>query len=232
MLESKSDDPVSFWRHVARSSLECDQIFAKEIGIVLVCGFANQSASERLNKYMADSAGDKKRTGLDLEKMRAVLDLKVHLMYKKARMKAEAAEQRKGMRSIAVDLRFVYLQSRARAQEEKEVKQRLRELRHELHGAEEDGDGEETLLTEQDAADVLGETSESELPLAVPNGFTICAQAPSEEALTFSKPVSDASKALCGRRMMMRWEGFGWLIGTIMSVNEDKRRLLVVSRSE
>ena len=81
MLESKSEDPVSFWRHVARSSLQCDQLFAKEIGIVLCCAFANQSASERLNKYMADSAGDKKRTGLDLEKTRAAIDLKVHLMY-------------------------------------------------------------------------------------------------------------------------------------------------------
>lgn len=69
MLASKSDDPVSFWRHVARSNLECDQVFAKEIGIVLVCAFANQSASERLNKYMADAAGDKKRTALDLEKV-------------------------------------------------------------------------------------------------------------------------------------------------------------------
>lgn len=71
-LQMKTDDPLSFWRHVARSTLSCDQIFAKEIAIPLVCAFANQSASERLNKYMADSSGDKKRSGLNLEKARAV----------------------------------------------------------------------------------------------------------------------------------------------------------------
>ena len=38
-----------------------------------------------------------------------------------------------------------------------EVKQRLRELRLELHGAEEDGDGEEVFLDEQDVGEVLGE---------------------------------------------------------------------------
>ena len=66
---------------MARSSLECDQIFIKEIGIVLVYAFANQSASERLNKYMTDPACDKKRTELNLmEKGCAILDLKVHLM--------------------------------------------------------------------------------------------------------------------------------------------------------
>jgi hypothetical protein len=155
---------------------------------------------------------------------RLVLDLKVHLMYEKARKKAEDAEQRKGFRSVASDLRLVYLQARARAREEKEVKQRLRELRHELHGAEEDGGGEVALLNEHDAAEVLGEDDESELPLSVPTGFVICAEPPSEAALEFSKPASAEAKALVGRRIMRKWEGFGWCIGTINSTNEDKRR--------
>lgn len=72
LLMIKVNDPVSFFRHVGRSSLLCDQIFAKEIAIPLVCAFANQSASERLNKYMADSTGDKKRSGQDLNKARKV----------------------------------------------------------------------------------------------------------------------------------------------------------------
>ena len=64
--------PLGFFREVGRSSLLCDRIFAKEIAIPLVCAFANQSASERLNKYMADYTGDKKRSGQDLEKARKV----------------------------------------------------------------------------------------------------------------------------------------------------------------
>ena len=100
-LERRVHDPLGFWRHVARSSLQCDVVFATEIAIVLVCGFANQSASERTNKYMADSAGDKKRSSLNLDKARKVLDLKMHLMYQKARAKAEAAEQRRTERSVA-----------------------------------------------------------------------------------------------------------------------------------
>eukprot|EP00966_Prymnesium_polylepis_P131004 3029909-Prymnesium_polylepis.1 len=77
MLQRKVSDPLSFWRHVSRSGLDCDDaVFADEIAIPLVCAFACQSASERVNKYMAESAGDKKRSGLDLQKARKVLDLK------------------------------------------------------------------------------------------------------------------------------------------------------------
>ena len=65
--------PLSFWRHVSRSGLDCDAVFADEIAVPLVCAFATQSASERLNKYMVDSAGDKKRSGADLGKARRCL---------------------------------------------------------------------------------------------------------------------------------------------------------------
>ena len=48
----------------------------------------------------------------------------------------------------------------------------------------------------------------------------------SEEALTFSKPASAASKALEGCTIMMKWEGFGWMLGSIMQANEDARRAI------
>ena len=59
-----------------------------------------------------------------------------------------------------------------------------------------------------------------------PTGFQICTEAPSEEALTFSKPASAASNALKGCRIMMLWEGFGWMCGSITQVNEDARRTI------
>jgi septal ring factor EnvC (AmiA/AmiB activator) len=120
--------------------------------MILVCGFANQSASERVNKYMNDSAGDKKRTGLNLEKARKVLDLKVHLKYQKARDLAARREQRKGERSVAADLRALYVAARARAREEQRVKENLRTLRREMAETEEELATEgEPLITEEDA---------------------------------------------------------------------------------
>ena len=100
---------------------------------------------------MVDSAGDKKRSGLNLDKARKVLDLKMHLMYQKARMKAEAAEQRNCERTVAGDLRLLYEQMRSRAREEKQVKERLRKLRHEVDANNEPGEAP-PLLTEEDAA--------------------------------------------------------------------------------
>ena len=61
-------------------------------------------------------------------------------MYQKARMKAEAAEQRNAERTVAGDLRLLYEQMRSRAREEKEVKERLRALRHEVDANKEPGD--------------------------------------------------------------------------------------------
>jgi predicted RNA-binding protein len=227
-LQKKVHDPLAFWRHVARSTLDCDVVFATEIAIPLVCGFANQSASERCNKYMSDSAGDKKRTGLNLEKARKTLDLKVHLLYQKARRKAEAKEQRAGERSVAHDLRSVYVAARERAREEAQVKRRLRELRREAAGDDgDDGDEAAPLVTEADAAEVLEEARvELEALLVVPEGFKICETPPSEEALTFAKPASAASRELENRRILRKWEGFGWMAGTIKSVNENAGRTI------
>jgi hypothetical protein len=46
-----------------------------------------------------------------------------------------------------------------------------------------------------------------------------------------SQPVSAASQcghsnALKGRHIMMKWEGFGWMRGSITQVNEDARRAI------
>lgn len=64
---------------------------------------------------------------------------------------------------------------------------------------------------------------EVERVLVVPDGYKI-SDPPSEEALLFSKPPSEASKALVGRRIMRKWEGFGWCSGEITRVNDDARR--------
>lgn len=103
------------------------------------------------------------------------------------------------------------------------MKERLRELRREAAEDVED----EPLFTEDDTADVLAEAHiEAEAQLTIPVGFQICTEAPSEEALTFSKPASAASKALEGRQIMMKWEGFGWMLGSITQANEDARRAI------
>ena len=222
MLQRKAAEPLAFWRHVSRSTLECDVVFATEIAIPLVCAFANQSASERTNKYMVDCMGDKKRTGLDLNKAAKTLDLKVHQMYQKARRNAEEAEQRRGERSVAADLRNIYVESRDRAREEIEVKQRLRELRHELSTIE--VEDEEPMINEADAGDVLREDDESEAPLVVPAGFVISLMPPSAVALEFARPASESSQALEGRRIIYKWEGIGWCIGTIVTANDNQRR--------
>ena len=75
---------------------------------------------------------------------------------------------------------------------------------------------------------MLGEVHvELEASLVVPTGFKICEQPPPcDKALAFSQPASEESKALIGRRIMLEWEGFGWVVGTIEKVNEDARRTI------
>ena len=142
--------------------------------------------------------------------------------YQKVCAKKEAAEQRNSERSVAADLRTVHIEARERAREEKILKERLRELRREAADVE-----DEPLFTEDDTADVLAEACvETEAQLTIPMGFQICTEAPSEEALTFSKPASAAGKALEGSKIMMKWEGFGWMLGSITQANEDARRAI------
>ena len=115
VLSRKVDDPLAFFRHVkGTSTLEADRAFA-QIAIWLVCGFSNQSASERTNKYMVEVQGQKKATNLDLDKGRYMLDLRMHLTFKIARQKAHKKEQREGQIFIAHDLRAGYMAKRKRA---------------------------------------------------------------------------------------------------------------------
>jgi hypothetical protein len=118
--------------------------------------------------------------------------------------------------------RRLYVHMRERAREEKAVKERLRQLRRE---ADADREPEELpLLTEEDAGEVLDEAQvEVEGALVVPDGFKI-SDPPSEEALIVSKPPSAAAKALEGRRILRKWEGFGWCSGIITKANDDLRR--------
>eukprot|EP00966_Prymnesium_polylepis_P334642 7390018-Prymnesium_polylepis.1 len=145
-------------------------------------------------------------------------------MYKKARDKAEAAKQLSGQRSVAHDLRTVYLQARESVREENKVKERLRELR--LESADTGDEAAEPLITEFDACDVLGEAmAEMEAMLIIPEGFKI-SEPPLSSALEFSQPPTEESQALVGRRIMRKWEGFGWLAGVLTSVNSDGRRTI------
>ena len=147
----------------------------------------------------------------------------MHLMYKKARGKTERKEQRLGERSVAADLRALHVAARERAQEEREVKERLRALRRELEETVAEVEQPE-LFDEGDAAQVLDEAgAELESMLVVPPGMIIRSEAPSEEALTFSKPASAASQILVGCQIAQKWEGDGWCHGTISSVNVDAR---------
>ena len=61
---------------------------------------------------------------------------------------------------------------------------------------------------------------------STPEGFKICEEPPPDESLAFSQPASKASKALVGRRIIRKWEGFGWVVGTIHKVNDDARRTI------
>ena len=91
------------------------------------------------------------------------------------------------------------------AEEERQVKERLRELRREVVDPDEGADPEaEPLLTETDAGDVLGvEVESGEVQLSVPAGFVISTMPPSEEALQFAKPASEVCMH-CRRRRRCR----------------------------
>ena len=156
-----------------------------------------------------------------------MLDLKVHLAYQKARNKAEATERRLGERCVATDLRTIFVQARARANEENRTKERLRELRREMLA---ESDEDMPLVTEAVANEVLGEAMvECEIQLIVPDGYKISAP-PSEAALTFSNPVSEESQALVGMHIVRKWEGSGWCVGVIASANTDARRSIAGSK--
>ena len=135
--------------------------------------------------------------------------------------RASSREQRNGDVSIARDLRSIYVHTRARASEARELRLRAAALqaqaREEAEAALED---EEPLVTFEDAGDVLGMV---EAPLLVPDGFKVVAASPTEEQLDPTNPASDA---LIEQRIMVRFEHYGWCVGTVTAKVNDGRRTI------
>jgi hypothetical protein len=165
-LQRMVHEPISFFRHVyGMSTLNADKAFA-QVALWLVSANAVQSAAERTNKYVAE-IHTKKRTSLRMEKGEAMLNVRMHEMYKAAQHKATQREMRAGERSIARDLKLVYERARGVAAEKRALQQQAAALHEDEADARED---EERLVTEEDARDVLGEL---EAPLRIPSGMKI-----------------------------------------------------------
>uniref|UniRef100_A0A7S0LJ61 Uncharacterized protein n=1 Tax=Coccolithus braarudii TaxID=221442 RepID=A0A7S0LJ61_9EUKA len=95
-LFRKATDHVSFFLHVAESSsLPCDRAFAA-LASKILSQFANQSASERMNKYVGDIHCSK-RYQLSLSKGDKMLQVKMHLMHKELAEKTHRHEQKRGV---------------------------------------------------------------------------------------------------------------------------------------
>ena len=75
-------------------------------------------------------------------------------------------------------------------------------------------------MTFEDAGDVLGMV---EAPLLVPDGFKVVAASPTEEQLDPTNPASDA---LIEQRIMVRFEHYGWCVGTVTAKVNDGRRTI------
>ena len=200
-----------FFRHVYGSStVSSDKAFA-QVALWLVSAFANQGAAERHNKYVAD-LHSKERTRLNMEKAEAMVNVKMTELYRRAAKRDSNREQRAGRLSIAEDLRLVYVHARAHIEEKRALQLRmsaLQEEEREERQAEEEG--EEPLQTVADAAQVLDAI---EAPLTVPEGYTMVTTMPSA---TMLDATSEASNVLLNRRILLRFEGFGWCKGTIVS---------------
>ena len=217
MLLRKASDAAGFFRHVAGSStLASDKQFA-QVGLWLVSGFANQSASERTNKYQAEIFS-KKRNLLSVGNGNAMLEVKMHEQYKGRQRKASAKEQRECEGSVFADLRSIYQAARAKVHEKRALQQQLKELRLETL-EEEDAPPEETpLITTADALEVLGE---GEAKLTIPAGFKLVEKSPTPEQLD-GKQV--ASNSMVGKKIVVKFEDFGWCLGEILAKNGDGRR--------
>ena len=75
-------------------------------------------------------------------------------------------------------------------------------------------------MTFEDAGDVLGMV---EAPLLVPDGFKVVAASLTEEQLDPTNPASDA---LIEQRIMVRFEHYGWCVGTVTAKVNDGRRTI------
>ena len=116
--------------------------------------------------------------------------------------RASSREQRNGDVSIARDLRSIYVHTRARASEARELRLRAAALQAQAREeAEAALEHEEPLVTFEDAGDVLGMV---EAPLLVPDGFKVVAASPTEEQLDPTNPASDA---LIEQRLALPYDG-------------------------
>uniref|UniRef100_A0A7S0Q0E0 Uncharacterized protein n=1 Tax=Coccolithus braarudii TaxID=221442 RepID=A0A7S0Q0E0_9EUKA len=234
-------EPLDFFAHVAASStLQADRTFAT-YAKYLVAGICSQSGAERTSKYMVEVQGRKKATNLNLDKGRKMLELKMHLMHNNSVRKVHEKEQREGERSIADDLRTVYLAKRERAKEVAELKKRLSELRNQEKDeaeaeAEARAEADELvvttttaqLVTAADVDDVLGAEKEehTELePYELPVGhIAVMEVPPAAELVRFVQGVEAPS--MVKKKIMYNYEGYNWLVGIVLRRNGDVRRAM------
>ena len=211
------DNPIGFYKHVHGSSmLAADKAFA-QIGLWLVCGFANQGASlgasERVNKYIADIY-TKKRAALTITKGVKMLEVKMQEIYARAQKRESDREQRSGkLSSVAEDLRGIYQGARAIALEKRALQLQLSAL----HAEQQDEEaGDEGLITTADALEIYGEA-----PLLIPTGYKVVDEAPSTQVLDPFHPDSDG---LLGSRIILRFEVYGWCEGVLVEKNTNRTR--------
>lgn len=111
-----------------------------------------------------------------------------------------------------------------------ELKARLSELR-----SEELNEGEEApLVTEEDVGDVLGAVDvdateiESSIIKVLPTGYIKIIDPPKDDfELDPAKPSAQAQ--IVGKKILWKWEGFGWCLGSILRRNGDPRRKVLIS---
>jgi hypothetical protein len=78
-----------------------------------------------MHSFGVSDMHSKKRTAMKMEKAEVMLNVKMVETYKRAERRASAREQRAGARSVAEDLRMIYMHARARAVEKRELQHRL-----------------------------------------------------------------------------------------------------------
>ena len=209
-LLRKSDQPVAFFQHVSEcSSLASDRSFAV-LASRLLSQFANQSASERMNKYIGEIHSTK-RTKLGMDKGEKMLEVKMDIMQEEATQRLHDGEQRHGATDLPTELRQAYLDARSTAAREAEAKQVLANLQ--LQRALEEGEmeeGDELPIVNARAADAVLE--ELEASLRVPVGFR-CADPSAGDSLDVAVDVS----------LLYCWPGMGWIRGRVTEVVTSPR---------
>lgn len=238
VLGRKVYDPLSFFRHVKGCTTLTSDVAFSTAAIWLVSAFACQSASERMNKYMTDVQGPKQKYWLNTQKGKQMLALKMHLVYKNHRRQSHQKEQKEsilsGQLSVAHDLRATYVALRESAKEAEALRKRLAEIQEGFVDSEHDGDDDNDEeprsfpINLQDAIDVVGAGDElgashgSTILDVIPPGYIKRIEPPPGAWLDFSQPIEQTN--IVGKKLMMKWESFGWCLGKVLRRNGDQRR--------